>query len=294
MEVSASTIQNPVANYGQFAFGVQTKNSATVSIKTQEGDVVDLSFHNSNSYSNSTGTTNSNDGSSGLDISSAAAATSKYSISVQGSLSQQETDTIKKLADALTPIAQNFFTNSGFDLANAATSLAGSMGSLQEVSVKLEQTVTQTFAGAGISTSTQNGNQQPSTTADTQSSATGAMPDQSSSNSSASEGIKSPSALASAVVETVFQKEGNKVANGDPLLLRGLSDFVQFLKDGLSKFLKPLEKIVQSQKPPIKPEDAAGEPVVANTSGTGSSPVPDASASAPQNTTNQPGAQAQA
>jgi hypothetical protein len=228
----ANTLENQVVNHRQVAFGVEEKNKASISLTTQEGDVVNLSFSNLNKYSESASKTETQDGTVG-EFSVAAMSASKYSISVQGDLNEEEMAAIKKMADAITPIAQDFFSqNDGISLEQAAKSLSESMGVIKEAGIRLEQTVTQTYSETQTSQSRHAEGTPPPVT--------GGMPEDSVANSvqkpnAPEKGIRNPQALASAVVDSAFQKDGGKVE--DPVVLRGLTDLMDYLKKRLQEFL---------------------------------------------------------
>lgn len=233
MQVAANTSETQVVSHRQVAFSVEEKNNASISLKTQEGDVVNLSFNNLNKYAESASKTENQDGTSVGEFSINALSASKYSMSVQGNLNADEMAAIKKMADAITPIAQDFFSQgNSVSLEQAAQSLSESMGVIKEVEVKLELTVTQTMSETRVSTSKpDNVPPPPPATAQTQEN----------SGAPQNKGIRNPEALANAVVDSAFQKEGNNPAQGDKILLRGLSDLMEFLKKQLKDFITQLE-----------------------------------------------------
>ena len=241
MEIASHPIESQVASQNRFAYGFEEKNSAAISLKTLEGDTVNLSFSGQSNYSKSASETLSQDGTVIHEFSTSAVAASKYSMSVQGSLNEAEMEAIRKIADGITPIAQSFFSNSDFSLESAAQSLAGS--EIQSVEVKLEQTITESFFEAGSQaenppppTATMGANPQPP---------------------KPGEGIRNPEALVKAVVEAVFEKEGGKVAKDKPVLLHNLSDLVDYLRNKLSQFREPLKSWAKNQAaatPATKPE----------------------------------------
>ena len=240
MQIPGNPVESQVVNQTRVAHAVEEKNSASISLKTQEGDVVNLSFNNLNKYSESASKTEMQDGTTVGEFSVVAVSASKYSMSVQGNLNENEMAAIQKMADAITPIAQSFFTQgNSADLELAAQSLAGAMGVIQEANVTLEQTVTKTASESQITT--QENNPQPPAMADTKSAQN-------------QEGIRNSEALANAVVDSVFQKEGSKVPQNDPMILRGLSDLMDFLKKQLHEFLSKLSQA--KEQPPQTPADS--------------------------------------
>ncbi|OGW18942.1 MAG: hypothetical protein A3K09_05580, partial [Nitrospinae bacterium RIFCSPLOWO2_12_FULL_47_7] len=216
MQVAPNTSETQVVSHRQVAFGVEEKNSASISLKTQEGDVVNLSFNNLNKYSESASKTENQDGTSVGEFSIAALSASKYSMSVQGTLNEEEMAAIKKMADAITPIAQDFFSQgNAISLEQAAQSLSESMGVINEVEVKLELSVTQTTSEAHVA-QPKPANVPPPPPATAQTQANSGAPQE--------KGVRNPEALANAVVDSAFHKEVNNPAQGDKILLRGLSD----------------------------------------------------------------------
>lgn len=241
----ANTLENQVVNHRQVAYGMEEKNKASISLTTQEGDVVNLSFSNLNKYSESASKTETQDGTTVGEFSVAAMSASKYSMSVQGDLNEEEMAAIKKMADAITPIAQDFFSqNDSISLEQAAKSLSESMGVIKEVGVEFEQIVTQSFS------ETRFARHRPEDGPP----ATAGMPENSGANSvqkpnAPEKGIRNPEALAGSVVDSVFQKEGGKI--DDPVVLRGLTDLMDYLKKRLQEFLaqhkSALEQTPQNQ-----------------------------------------------
>ncbi|MBI5186259.1 MAG: hypothetical protein HZA01_11110 [Nitrospinae bacterium] len=76
-------------------------------LKTSEGDLVDLSFGVQKGYSQSLSRKYSPDGSSVQEISATAKAASNYSLTVNGSLNEEEMSAINDLVGKLTPMAKD-------------------------------------------------------------------------------------------------------------------------------------------------------------------------------------------
>lgn len=238
----ANSLENQVVNHRQVAYGVEEKNKASISLTTQEGDVVNLSFNILNKYSESASKTETQDGTTVGEFSVAALSASKYSISVQGDLNEEEMAAIKKMADAITPIAQDFFSqNDSISLEQAAKSLSESMGVIKEMNMELEQTVTQSYSETQLAHNKPRDGLPPPVTTGT--------PDDSATPVPQEKGIRNPEALAGSVVDSVFQKEGGKVEV--PVVLRGLTDLMDYLKQRLQEFLaqhkSALEQSPQNQ-----------------------------------------------
>ena len=124
----------------QTSYGLAT--SAGLNVKTEEGDLVSISFSNEFNYSESSSSTRFANGESVREFSVSASAASQYSLTVQGDLNEEELAAIEKLAQSVTPIAESFFSQSGFDPEQAASVLAGSLGALTDIELSLERTET--------------------------------------------------------------------------------------------------------------------------------------------------------
>ncbi len=124
----------------QTSYGLST--SAGLNVKTEEGDLVSISFSNDFNYSESSSSTQFENGESVRAFSVSASAASQYSLTVQGDLNEEELAAIEKLAQSITPIAESFFSQSGFDAGQAASVLAGSLGTLTDIELSLERTET--------------------------------------------------------------------------------------------------------------------------------------------------------
>lgn len=124
----------------QNSYGLST--SAGLNVKTEEGDLVSISFSNEFNYSESASSTQFANGESLKEFSVSASAAFQYSLTVQGDLNEEELAAIEKLAQSVTPLAESFFSQSGFDPEQAASVLAGSLGTLTDIELSLERTET--------------------------------------------------------------------------------------------------------------------------------------------------------
>ena len=125
--------------------------STDLTLKTQEGDRVKISFDNQQSQSQTQSQTEFSDGVIVEEISTVAVAASQYSLTVEGDLSEEELEAIRKLASEITPIAQRFFAQSEFDQEDVLNRLGSSLGALEEIELSLEKTVAATFAFQSVS-----------------------------------------------------------------------------------------------------------------------------------------------
>ncbi len=112
---------------------IQQRNSSTavgysvaseLNVRTQEGDLVSLSFSSEQSLSESRTQAQSEEFGSFQEISTVAKAASNYSISVQGDLNEEELAAINKLAAEISPIASEFFSSGEFDFDESGDVLA--------------------------------------------------------------------------------------------------------------------------------------------------------------------------
>ena len=82
-----------------------------------------------------------NDGTVVREFSAAAQAVSQFSLKVEGKLNEEELAAIQVLVGKVSPIAQNFFSAlHDFDVEEASSSLAVSLGVIEEIELKLERT----------------------------------------------------------------------------------------------------------------------------------------------------------
>jgi hypothetical protein len=124
----------------QTSYGLST--FADLNVKTEEGDLVSISFSNEFNYSESSSSTQFANGESIREFSVSASAAFQYSLTVQGDLNEEELAAIEKLAQSVSPLAQSFFSQSGFDARQAASVLSGSLGTLTDIELNLERAET--------------------------------------------------------------------------------------------------------------------------------------------------------
>ena len=200
--------------------------ASELNVRTQEGDLVSLSFSNEQSLSESRKQTQPNEFSSLQEISTEAKAVYSYSISVQGDLSEEELEAINKLAAEISPIASEFFSSGEFDFDESGDVLAANLGVLQEVEISLERVIVAAFS---TSTFTQLPEDED-----------GLVPQdvEAALNNPASslntEGIRDFPALVQATFDAVFEAEAAKVPETDPIL-RSLNDLLDFIRQRLSE-----------------------------------------------------------
>jgi len=146
MEVSNTSPQaSPLLEQNQFQGKLEVSNSARLSVKTKEGDLVTLSSSSLNSLQGSEKTSASQDAIV-KEFSSTSLAASRYSIQVQGDLNEEELQAIESLASRFTPLADKFFNQGDVTLEDTGKVLTSSLGVLQEIDVELRQTITAQFS----------------------------------------------------------------------------------------------------------------------------------------------------
>ena len=232
--------------------GLQQRNSSAavgfsvaseLNVRTQEGDLVSLSFSSEQSLSESRTQTQSEEFGSFQEISTTAKAASNYSISVQGNLKEEELAAINKLAAEISPIASEFFSSGEFDFDESGDVLAANLGVLQEVEVSLERTIVAAFS---TSTFTQ-------------------LPEGESGEVSQdeplnnpvldTEGIRDFSALVQATFDAVFETEAEETAPKTDAILRSLNDLLGFIRQRLSETFGP--ENVELPQEDLIPSDGA-------------------------------------
>ena len=209
---------------------IQQRNSTSVAgysvasmlnVRTQEGDLVSLSFSSEQSLSESRTQTQSEEFGSLQEISTEAKAVSSYSISVQGDLTEEELEAINKLAAEISPIASEFFSSGEFDFDESGDVLDANLGVLQEVEISLERVIVAAFS---TSTFTQ-----------LQEGEGGAVPQNveaalyNPASSLDTEGIRDFPALVQSTFDAVFEAEAEKAPETDPIL-RSLNDLLDFIR----------------------------------------------------------------
>ncbi len=145
MEVQTATQPNILFDQKTSEAQVGVQNTGDLSLRTREGDLVNLSFGNEFQFAQSQQETVEN-GVVIQEISTVAQAAARYSLTVEGDLNEDELAAIDALAQGISPIAEEFFLNGEFDFDEASETLRASLGEIQEVELRLERTIAATFA----------------------------------------------------------------------------------------------------------------------------------------------------
>jgi hypothetical protein len=222
LEIAESNLQGIQQRNSSAAVGFSV--ASELNVRTQEGDLVSLSFSSEQSLSESRTQTQSEEFGSFQEISTEAKAASSYSISVQGDLNEEELAAINKLAAEISPIASEFFSSGEFDFDESGDVLAANLGVLQEVEISLERVIVAAF-------STSTFTQLPEGEG-------GVAPQDVALNNPASaldtEGIRDFPALVQATFDAVFEAEAAKVPETDSIL-RSLNDLLDFIRQRLGE-----------------------------------------------------------
>ena len=200
--------------------------ASELNVRTQEGDLVSLSFSNEQSLSESRTQTQSEEFGSFQEISTEAKAVYSYSISVQGDLSEEELEAINKLAAEISPIASEFFSSGEFDFDESGDVLVANLGVLQEVEISLERVIVAAFSTSTFTQLPQGeGGLVPQDVEATLNNPASSLD---------TEGIRDFPALVQATFDAVFEAEGAKVPETDSIL-RSLNDLLNFIRQRLSE-----------------------------------------------------------
>ena len=208
--------------------------SGGLSLKTQEGDVVQISAGFQEAFSQSSSSTEFADGVVNQELSIAALSASRFSLVVQGDLNEEELAAIQQLVDKVDPIATNFFAGGEFNLEGATASLTENLGVIQELELSLEKSVTAVFSSTSFTrlpaSAIPAGTIQPPVE-------TG-LPDLAN--------IRNVSALITTTVETAFTVRAAQALEGQEIL-SSLQDLLDFLKQRLTAFANPGQQPFEAQ-----------------------------------------------
>ncbi len=257
MEVPATTTSNVLLDHRAVEAQLGFLTTADLNLRTQEGDVVNLSFSNEFNFAGSQSQTTTAEGATVEQFSSVAQAASRYSLSVQGDLNEDELAAIQRLVEGVQPIAQEFFLNGEFDVEAATGTLVASLDQLQEVELRLERVIS---AALGIETAQVS---EPDA-------APAEAPELNAYNTDAAQlleadpeapspvfpRIRDLNALVESVVDTEFPARALETV-GDKIIVRSLRDFLDFIKQRLNTFLNQAQ--APSETAPA-PESGSADP----------------------------------
>jgi hypothetical protein len=237
MEVSNTSPQaSPLLEQNHFQGKLEVSNSARLSVKTKEGDLVTLSSSSLNSLQGSEKTSSSEDGAIVKEFSSTSLAASRYSIQVQGDLNEEELQAIEDLASRFTPLADKFFNQGDVSLEDTGKVLTSSLGVLQEIDVELRQTITAQFRESRYSRQptlnpAQQRTQQPDPYFDAKSLQRQEPAPPSPPN------IRDIAGLVQSVLETALSKQADQLI-GDKKSLKTFEELSSLLRNKVNELLK--------------------------------------------------------
>jgi len=227
LNVSEIAFQNTPLEQRSTQAAVAAFFSSEVNLRTQEGDLVNLSFAGEQSLSESHTQTLTQDGGTVQEFSSVARAAASYSLAIQGDLNEEELAAIDKLAAEIAPLAKEFFASGELNLEDSTSILANNLGVIQQVELELERTVVATFETRSISRLPEEA---------------GYSGDVEALKNQASEletdGIRDFPALVQATIDAVFESEANQVPEGNTIL-RSLNDLLDFIRNQVGEFFNP-------------------------------------------------------
>ncbi len=234
MAISELNPVQSILSRRSFASAIDVAFTTGLTLKTDEGDQVRLSFENQSSLAESESETQYADGSAVKEFSSVAVAAYRYSLSVEGDLNQEELDAIQSLVQEIAPIARQFFARAEFDIEKATEALSGSLGVIEEVELALERVITATFSSRSVT----NGAAEPVPGAEIP-----AVSSESEAPVDAAQ-IRDLPSLILAATASEFEAQAAKLPPKAPIL-RSLNDLMSFLRDQLAQFLAPLKHFSQ-------------------------------------------------
>ncbi len=227
LNVSEIGFQNTSLEQRSTKAAVAAFFSSELSVRTQEGDFVKLSFDGEQSLSESRAQTLTQDNGTVQEFSSVARAAASYSLTIQGDLNEEELAAINKLAAEIAPLVREFFASGELNLEDSVNVLANNLGVIQQVELALERTVVATFESRSISRLPE---------------AAGVINDIWTVPNQASEletdGIRDFPALVQATIDAVFESEAKQIPEHDTIL-RSLNDLLDFIRKQLGEFLNP-------------------------------------------------------
>lgn len=244
INVSEIGLQNTPLEQRSTQASVEAYFSSELSLRTQEGDLVNLSFDGEQSLSESRTQTRTQDGTV-QEISTVARAAASYSLTVQGDLNAEELAAINKLAEEISPLANEFFTSGELNLEDSSNVLANNLGVIQAVEIELERTLVATFESRTLSRLPEeagyvNDIGAPAYTPD----------------DLETDGIRDFPALVQSTIDAVFESQAKQAPEKDPIL-RSLNDLLAFIRTRLGEFFNPSTGLVESPDAPAPATDGA-------------------------------------
>lgn len=228
LEITEINMKRPPREERSNTSSVSASVSSELNIRTQEGDLVRLSFSGDQSLKESSKQSELQDLQSHQEISLVAQAASNYSVSVQGDLNEEELAAINKLVAEISPIASEFFANAVFDFESSSQVLEDNLSVIQEIELSLQRTIVASFSTQKVTEMPEESLSSENVEATLNNTAPALK----------TEGIRDFPALVQATFDAVFEAEAAKAPKVNTIL-RSLSDLLQFLRQRMVEFFDP-------------------------------------------------------
>ncbi len=245
MAIPEISSQNSILDRKQASSLLNQTFSSNLRVKTREGDLVHLNFENRQFSAQSRSETQLENDIVVGEFSSVALAASRYSLTVEGDLNEDELKAIQQLVRRTTPIARTFFSKAEFDAENAAHRLQGNPEILEEVEVSLKREI-QASLNIEIFTQDESGAENPSEELET------AFRPLEETEIDASN-IRDLPSLTQAAVQSEFETQVRELSR-TPTILKSLTDLMRFLENRFSEFFHPLNHPEKPLGDPLPPE----------------------------------------
>jgi hypothetical protein len=242
LNVSEIGFQNTPPEQRSVLASVDAFISSELNLRTNEGDLVSISFSKEQSLSESSTKTLTPENRTLQEFSTVAQAAAAYSITVQGDLNAEELAAINKLAKEIALLAKEFFANGELNLEDSANVLANNLGVLEEVELALERMVVATFETRTVT-------RLPEKDGDITN--IEALPSQAPELETV--GVRDFPALVKAVLDAVFESEAEQITEKDTIL-KSLNDLLSFIRDRLGELFNTPTGLAAL---PVEPEAVA-------------------------------------
>ena len=247
MDLNLSEIgfQNAPLEQKSTSASVSAFFASELSLKTSEGDLVNLSFAGEQSLSESNSQTLTQDNGAVQEFSSVAQAAASYSLSVQGDLNDEELAAINKLASEISPLVEEFFASGELNLEDSTNILVNNLGTIQQLELSLERSVVATFEARSISRLPEEAGYANEINA----------PSNQTTELDTGE-IRDFQALVQSTIDAVLESQAKQAPESESIL-RSLNDLLGFIRNRLGEFFNPLTGL---DSLPVEPAPAESAP----------------------------------
>lgn len=224
LNISQISLNDTLLGQKRASATVDTSAFSELNLRTGQGDLVSLSFSEQRSLSEPFSQAQTRESDTSQEFSSIAKANSSYSLTVEGNLNVEELEAIKKLAEEITPLAEEFFSSGKLNLDNPSDILDDSFGPLVQLELSLGRTVKTTLETKSVK-------QFPEQTDEV---TIKELPNQISKLET--DGIRDYPALVTATIDAVFKYEAERLPSKD-FTPRPLNNLVAYIRDRIGGFL---------------------------------------------------------